>query len=192
MLPDVMTPAVFGLEALLLLGSCPAPVRCPYCPPDTAPHWIGWGYYYRYAGDCEHPSTKVAVARYWCKIHRRTFSLLPACLLPYRSMRTGVILAWLHALFVERVPLCRLAHHVAVARGTLRGLCAGFVRALPHLHLPRQPEPRQAVPFLEAVAQLAPTTIVPLFQAWKEREPKHCVVGIHSRSRQRPRAPAAA
>jgi len=192
MLAAVMTPAVFLLEALLLLGPCPAPVRCPYCPAATAPHWIGWGYYHRYAGDCEHPSQKVAVPRFWCKIQGRTFSLLPACLLPYRSMRTGVILAWLHALFVQGAPLCRLAHQVGVARGTLRGLRAGFVRALPHLHLPRQPEARRAVSFLAALAQLAPTTIVPLFQAWKEREPKHCVVGIHSRSRQRPRAPAAA
>lgn len=184
-----MTPALFLLEALRRLGPCPAPARCPYCPAHTPLHWIGWGCYERYACDPGQPTRKVAVPRYRCKIQRRTFSLLPDALLPYRSRRTGVILAWLHALYVEAVPLSRLAREVQVARGTLRHLRASFLRALPHLRLPRQPAARPAATFLVALAQLAPPTVVPLFQAWKEREPKHCVVGLHARSRRRPRPP---
>ena len=109
--------------------------------------------------------------------------------MPYRCVRTGLILAWLHALFVEGVPLSRLAHQVRVARGTLRGLRAGFLRAVPHLRLPRQRAARPPVSFLEALAQLPPAAVVPLFQAWKETEPKHGVVGIHSRSRRQARPP---
>lgn len=190
MTPAVLTPALFRLDALRLLGPCPAPARCPYCPAHTRRHWIGWGCYERYAGDPEQPARKVAVPRYRCKLVRRTFSVLPHALLPYRSLRTGVILAWLHALFVDGAPLSRLARQVGVARGTLRGLRAGFLRALPHLRLPPQRAVRPPVTFLEALAQLAPTTVVALFQGWKEREPKHCVVGLHWRSQRRPRAPA--
>ena len=186
-----MTPALFLCEALRLLGPCPAPARCPYCPAHTRPHWIGWGCYERYAGDPEQPAQKVAVPRYQCKIQLRTFSLLPHALLPYRSPRTGVILQWLQALFVEGVPLSRLAQEVGVARGTLRGLRTGFLRAVPHLRLPRQRAARPVVSFLEALTQLTPTTVVPLFQAWKELEPKQGVVGIHSRARRRARAPTA-
>lgn len=176
-----MTPALFLLEALRRVDPCPKPSRCPYCPVHTPPHWIGWGCYERYAGDPEQPVRKVVVPRYQCKIQQRTFSLLPDALLPYRSLRTSVILAWLYALFVEAVPLSRLAHQVHVARGTLRGLCAGLLRAVPHLRLPRQRAARPAAIFLEALAQLPPTTLVGLLQAWKEREPKHCLVGIHPR-----------
>jgi hypothetical protein len=184
-----MTPALFVLEALRLLGPCPSPTRCPYCPPDTPPHWIGWGCYQRYAGDRDRPSRKVAVRRYRCKISLRTFSLLPHALLPYRSVCTGLILEWLHALFVEGVPLSRLARQADVARGTLRGLRAGFLRAVPQLRLPRRDGRQTAAPFLSGVAALPPSVLVPLFQGWKELEPKQCVVGIHSRSRCRPTPP---
>lgn len=187
--PALVTPALFLLEALRRLGPCPAPTRCPYCPVHTPPHWIGWGCYERYAGDPEQPARKVAVPRYQCKIQERTFSLLPHALLPYRCVRAGVILTWLYAMFVDGVPLSPLARQVRVARGTLRSLRAGFLRAVPHLRLPRQRAARPPVPFLEALAQLPPTTVVPLFQAWKESEPKHCVVGIHSRSRRRATPP---
>ena len=189
MTPALLTPALFLLEALRLLGPCPAPRRCPYCPAHTPPHWIGWGCYERYAFDPELPARKVAVPRYQCKIQRRTFSLLPDSLLPYRCWRASCILTWLHALFVEGVPLSLLARQVHVARGTLRCLRAGFLRAVPHLRLPRQRVARPPAPFLEALAQLPPTTVVPWFQAWKESEPKHCVVGIHSRSRRRVEPP---
>ena len=185
----VVTPALFLLEALQLLGPCPAPTRCPYCPARTPPHWIGWGCYERWAWDPEQPARKVVVPRYLCKLVGRTFSVLPHALLPYRGMRTGVILAWLHGLYVDGIPLSRLAQQIGVARGTLRSLGVAFERALPQLRLPRQRAARPPVTFLEALAQLAPTAVVPLFQQWKEREPKHCVVGIHSRSQRRARAP---
>lgn len=186
-----MTPALFVLDVLRLLGPCPAPTRCPYCPADTPPHWIGWGTYQRYAGDGDRPSRKVAVRRYRCKISLRTFSLLPHALLPYRSVCTGLILEWLHALYVTEVPLRRLARRVGVARGTLRSLRAGFVRALPLLRLPRQDGRQAAAALLGGLAALPPSVLVPLFQDWKELEPKQCVVGIHSRSRCRPGATVA-
>ncbi len=183
MTPALVTPVVFLLDALQRLGPCPAPTRCPYCPRHTPPHWIRWGCYERWAWAPGQAARKVRVPRYQCKIVQRTFSLLPDSLLPYRCVGAGVILTWLHALFVDGVPLSPLARQVGVARGTLRGLRVGFLRAVPHLRLPRQ---RAACPprsFLEALAQLPAAAIVPLFQAWKETEPKHCVVGIHSRSR---------
>jgi hypothetical protein len=37
-----------------------------------------------------------------------------------------------------------------------------------------------AAAFLEALVPMA-LTVVPLFQAWKEREPKHSIVGLHPR-----------
>ena len=177
-----MTPALFLLQALRLLGPCPAPMRCPYCPAHTRPHWIGWGCYERYAGDPEHPSRKVVVPRYWCKIQCRTFSLLPHALLPYCSIRAGLVLEWLHALLVEGQPLDRLAGGAGVARGTLRGLQTRFRRARPHLRLPKRPGALSGAGLLVGLGQLRPEAIVALFQGWKEREPKHSVVGLHSRS----------
>ena len=183
-----MTPLLFMLPVLRRWCSGPSPSRCPYCAADVAPHWIGWGTYQRYAGDREQPSRKVAVRRYRCKIHLRTFSLLPHALLPYRSVCTGLILEWLHALYVTGVPLSRLARQAGVARGTLRSLRAGFLRALPPLRLPHEDGRQAATPFLAGLAALPPSTVVPLFQGWKELEPKQSVVGIHSRSRCRPTA----
>ena len=72
----------------------PRPTRCPYCPADSPPHWIGWGCYQRYAGDRDDPSRKIAIPRWWCKLQCRTFSLLPDCLLPYHGCRTAWLLAW--------------------------------------------------------------------------------------------------
>ena len=177
-----MTPVLFASDALRQLGPCPVPSRCPYCPVDTPPHWIGWGCYERYAGDPEHPSRKVAVPRYQCKIKLRTFSLLPHALLPYCSIDTGLVLAWLHALSIEHTPASRLARRARVARGTLRCLKARFLRALPHLRLPRRQAALPCAAFLVALAKLEATAIVSLFQGWKEGEPKHSVVGIHSRA----------
>ncbi len=177
-----MAPALFLLQALRLLGPCPAPTRCPYCPAHTHPHWIGWGCYERYAGDREQPSRKVAVPRYRCKIVGRTFSLLPHALLPYCSIRTGLVLEWLHALLVEGQPLSRLAGRTGVARGTLRSLQARLRRARPHLRLPKRPGALSCAGLLGGLGHLGPEAIVALFQGWKEREPKHSVVGLHSRA----------
>ena len=177
-----MRPALFASPVLLLLGPCPAASRCPYCPADTPCHWIGWGSYERYAGDPEHPSRKVAVPRYWCKLVGRTFSLLHHALLPYCGIRTGLILKWLYALHVEGQPLNRLAGCARVARGTLRALSARFQRAVPHLRLPGCRGALSAAGLLVGLARLEPEAIGALFRRWKEREPKHSVVGIHSRA----------
>lgn len=174
-------PALFLSAFLRQLGPCPAPSRCPYCPAETPAHWIRWGYYERYAGDREHPSKKVAVRRFRCKIVARTFSLLPHALLPYCSIRTGLVLAWLHTLHVEGTPLSRLACQARVSRSTLRRLRLGFRRARAALRLPSRPAALTAAAFLAALATLAATTGVPLLQAWKELEPKLSVVGIHPR-----------
>ena len=174
-------PTLFANDALRRLDPCPVPSRCPYCPAETARHWIRWGHYKRYAADPELASQKVAVPRWQCKIVARTFSLLPDALLPYCSIRTGVVLEWLLALYVEGTPLCSLEGGVHVARGTLRGLSARFRRALPHLRLPRRPAALPAATFLHALAKLEPAAIVSLFRGWKEREPKHSAVGVHQR-----------
>ena len=176
-----MTSALFVSDALCRLDPCPAPSHCPYCPAETVPHWIRWGHYKRYAGDPQHASQKVAVARWQCKIVARTFSLLPDALLPYCSIRTGLVLEWLHALYVEHIPVSSMARGVHVARGTLRGLSVRFRRALPHLRLPRSQAALPTATFLEVLAKLEPTVIVALFRAWKEYEPKHSVVGIYQR-----------
>ncbi len=174
-------PTLFASDALCRLDPCPVPSRCPYCPAETQCHWTGWGHYKRYAGDPELSSRKIAVPRYWCKIVERTFSLLPDALLPYCSVRAGLLLEWLAALQVEATPLSTLARGIHVARGTLRSLSARFRRALPHLRLPGCPAALTAGPFFQGLARLEPAAVVALFRAWKEREPKHSLVGIHQR-----------
>ena len=176
-----MKPALLASDALLQLVPCPAPSRCSYCPPDTPRHWIGWGHYERYAGDPQHSSQKVVVPRWQCKIVTRTFSLLPDALLPYCSIRTGLVLEWLDALYTDDTRLSSLSRGVHVARGTLRSLSARFRRALPHLRLPRRPAALTAATFLQGLAKLEPAAVVALFRAWKELEPKHALVGIHQR-----------
>ncbi len=160
---------------------CVLPTRCPYCPADAPRHWIGWGSYERYSGDVEDPSQRVAIPRYRCKLTRRTFSLLPDGLLPYCGERTGLVLGWLYALCVQRVALSTLSRTERVARGTLRHLKARFLRAVSVLRLPRREGVWGAAPFLEALAQKGSAVIAELFRVWKEREPKHCIVGIYVR-----------
>ena len=161
--------------------TCPAPSRCPYCAADAPRHWIGWGTYERYAGDREDPNRKLVVPRYRCKLTRRTFSLLPDGLLPYCGQRTGSVLLWLYALFVQNEALSTLSRRVSVPRGTLRHLKARFLRVVSVLRLPEREGALDAAGFLEVLADNAVATVVALFRAWKEREPKHTIVGIHVR-----------
>jgi hypothetical protein len=74
------------------------PTRCPYCPARPEVHWIHWGTYRRSVHDL---AGWIRVVRYFCKFTRRTFSLLPDGLLPYRRYRAAAILHHLRALVVE-------------------------------------------------------------------------------------------
>lgn len=161
--------------------ACPEPSRCPYCPIDAPAHWIHWGSYQRYAGDPQDPCKRVDVARYWCKIVRRTFSLLPDALLPYCGIRTGHLLQELYGLFVKAIALNTLARRAGRARGTLRDLKAGFLRVLPKLRLPRHEGALHAAAFLAMLSDMEPSAVADLFRSWKEREPKHSIVGIYLR-----------
>jgi len=172
----------FSSNSLRSLG-CVLPSRCPYCPADAPPHWIGWGSYERYSGDAEDPSQRVAIPRYRCKLTRRTFSLLPDGLLPYCSERTGLVLGWLYALYARKVALNALSGTQGVARGTLRHLKGRFVRTVPLLRLPKCEGALGALTFLEGLARKGPAGVVALFRNWKEREPKHSIVGIYARRR---------
>lgn len=157
------------------------PSRCPYCPADAPAHWIAWGSYSRYAGDPDDPSRRVAIPRRRCKIFKRTFALLPDSLLPYCGIRTGAVLERLHALFVRNVALNALARRLHAARGTLRGLKARFLRVLPKLRLPVHEGALAPAAFLVVLAQMPPSAVADLFRDWKEREPKHSILGVHLR-----------
>lgn len=170
--------------------TCPSPSRCPYCVADARRHWIGWGNYERYAGDLVDVSRRVAVPRYRCKVTRRTFSLLPDELLPYCSLRTALVVACLYGLFVEKTPLTTLAGRLAVPRGTLRHLKARFVRVVFLLRLSQQEGALSASAFLRTLLGDGGSSRPPeesaartyeLFRSWKEREPKHSLVGIYAR-----------
>lgn len=164
---------------------CPSPSRCPYCAADAPRHWIRWGSYERYAGDPDDSSRRIAVPRYQCKFTERTFSLLPDELLPYCSLRTPVVLSSLRVLYLEHRSLNELARSLALPRTTLRHLKARFLRTLPLLRLPPREGALGAEAFLEAVTCEGPgrsaPSIAELFRTWKEREPKHSVVGIYAR-----------
>jgi hypothetical protein len=168
------------LEQLPAHG-CPLPSRCPYCPAEAPPHWIRWGHYWRYAGDRHDANRKIAIDRWCCKVHWRTFSLLPDALLPYCSWRTAWILVWLRALYLERLGLNTVARQVGMARGTLRALQARFQQTVPQLRLPRQPATLPPAAFLEGLAGLGPAAVAGLFREWKEREPKHGLLGFYRR-----------
>lgn len=157
------------------------PSRCPYCPIHSPPHWISWGTYSRYAGDPEDPSKRVDIPRCRCKLTLGTFSLLPDSLLPYCGVRANFLLQWLYALFVEGVGLNTLARRGCAARGTLRGLKERFLLTLPKLRLPRHEGALYAPAFLEILADMRPAAVADIFREWKEREPKHSVVGIYPR-----------
>lgn len=173
----------FSSDSLLRLRSpaCPEPSRCPYCPIDAPPHWIHWGCYQRYAGDPQDPRKLVDVPRYRCNIVRRTFSLLPDALLPYCGLRTGYVLQGLSGLFVKAIALNTLARRAGLARGTLRSLKACFLCVLPKLRLPRHEGALHAADFLAILSDMEPLAVTDIFRAWKEREPKHSIVGIYLR-----------
>lgn len=177
-----MNHAEFAIKLLLqLLRLGPKPSRCPYCGPDARKHWIGHGSYTRYCGDPLNPSQRIAIARYWCRIVGRTFSLLPDCLLPYCGTRTGFVLQWLQALRVDGVGVNTLARSAGVSRGRLRGLRARFLRVQPKLRLPWREGCLGAAGFLNALAQAGGADIIALFRRWKEQEPKLSIVGIYLR-----------
>ena len=160
---------------------CPSPSRCPYCPADAPAHWTGWGSYQRYAGSRKHPSQRVVVPRYWCKVVERTFSLPPDALLPHCGLRTVHVLLLLRAMFVRNVAVNLLAGRTSIARGTLRHLKSRFQRVVSVLRLPGREGALDAADFLEALAAMDPSALVERFRAWKEREPKHSIAGIYAR-----------
>lgn len=163
----------------------PSPSRCPYCTADAPRRWIRRGSYERYAGDLDDSNRRISVPRYRCKLTERTFSLLPDELLPYCGLRTPVVLSSLRALYLEHRSLNELARSLALPRATVRHLKARFLRTLPLLRLPPREGALGAEAFLEAVTSEAPgrpaPSIAELLRTWKEREPKHSVVGIYAR-----------
>lgn len=173
-------PADDPLECVPAHGG-PAPSRCPYCPPEAPPHWIRWGRYQRYAGDRQDPSRKIAIHRWCCKVTCRTFSLPPDALLPYWGWRTAWIVAWVHALCVAGMGLSTLARQVGVARSTLRAVHTRFQHTVPQLRLPGHEAALPPAAFLHGLATLPPGGVVGLFREWKEREPKHCLLGFYRR-----------
>lgn len=124
--------------------------------------------------------------RYQCKFTGRTFSLLPDELLPYCGLRTPVVLSSLQALFLGEdgtlpVALSTLARTSFVPRGTLRRLRARYLRAAPRLRLSQQEGVLGGGAFLNVLLQRSAPTLFDLFRTWKEREPKHSIVGIYAR-----------
>jgi hypothetical protein len=49
------------------------------------------------------------------------------------------------------------------------------------LRLPPREGALSAAAFLEIVKEEAAATVIECFRAWKEREPKHSIVGIYAR-----------
>ena len=165
---------------------CPSPSCCPYCAADAPRHWIRWGSYERYAGDPDDSNRGIAVPRYRCKFTGRTFSLLPDELLPYCSLRTCLVLSSLRALFLGEegalpVALSTLARRISVPRGTLRRLRARYLRAAPRLRLPSQEGALGKDALLRILLQIESQRLLDLFRSWKERAPKHSIVGIYAR-----------
>lgn len=156
----------------------PEPSRCPYCPDRPEPHWIGWGCYSRWA---QGRHEKIDVPRHRCRRVRRTFSVLPDGLLPYHFYRTALILRMLRTLFIERIPLSRLARLRRMARTTLRHLKAEFEGVVEQLRLPGQEGALGPEAFLVRLYRFGAQRVVQIFRDWKETEPKHSIIGLHAR-----------
>ncbi|MEK6717567.1 MAG: hypothetical protein AAB253_06615 [candidate division NC10 bacterium] len=178
-----MNAALFASVALATLRAVAwrAPSVCPYCPGGRAGHWIRWGFYERYAEGCREPHGRIRVQRFFCLIVERSFSLLPDSLLPYRFFTASHILRWLYALVVEKVALDAVARGERVARGTLRNLRRAFLRTVRTLRLTGRAAASEPPAFLSALAHLGDPAVADLFRDWKQREPKHSVLGFHPR-----------
>ena len=163
-----------------ILGSLemPEPTRCPYCPDRHERHWTSWSSYPRWA---QGRRDRVHVPRYWCPFAERTFSLLPEGLLPYHYHRTPVILRTLRALWIEEIPVSRWARLRRLARTTVRHLREKFEEVVRRLRLPGQEGALGPKAFLVRLLGFGADRIAKIFRAWKEREPKHSVVGLYAR-----------
>ena len=156
----------------------PEPSRCPYCPDRAEPHWISWSTYPRWA---QGRRARLHVPRYWCPFAERTFSLLPEGLLPYHYYRTAAILQTLREIVVEEVPVARWAKLRHLARTTVRHLREEFEDSVGRLRLPGQEGALGPQAFLTRLLELGADGIARIFRDWKEREPKHSVVGHYAR-----------
>lgn len=124
---------------------------------------------------------EVFVPRHLCRIAHRTFSLLHDSLLPYHGPTAGQILEWLHAMVVDRTPPSRLARLLDLPRKTLCDLKRKFLQAAPALRIPGTDQAPDAAELLKHLAGQTGEAIVHLFRDWKQKEPKHSIVGIYSR-----------
>ena len=155
----------------------PLPTRCPYCPATTCYHWIRNASYGRYGLDSE----RIRIPRWLCKITKRTFSLLPDALLPYHSTTTTRILQWLNHTFVNGHGMATTAKFFSAARTTVRRVCAKFYQAVKVLRLSGQAGVLPPAEFLRRLFSNSGSQVATLFVAWKEREPKHSLVGMYPR-----------
>jgi hypothetical protein len=156
----------------------PEPSRCPYCPDRLERHWTLWGFYERWA---QGRRGRIDVPRHQCRFVKRTFSVLPDGLLPYHYHRTAVILRTLQALFIEETALARWAKLKHLARTTVRHLREKFEGTVGRLRLPGQEGALGPKAFLARLLELGADGIARIFRDWKEREPKHSVVGLYAR-----------
>ena len=152
--------------------------RCPYCPDRTDKHWIKWGFYWRYVQGREE---KIPVGRNQCRFVRRTFSLLPDGVLPYRYLRADAIVQGLEALFLREVPASTYARKRTLPRTTVRRMKATFATIVRHLRLAGQEGSLGPAAFLRRLFGLPVDRIAEIFRDWKEREPKHSLLGIYAR-----------
>lgn len=102
--------------------------------------------------------------------------------MPYHYFTTRHILTWLHALEGEGLAVNTLATREGIGRWILRHLKAAFRRVVGILRLPLQRAALGAGAFIKALARrCSGEAVVAVFRDWKEREPKHSVVGIYPR-----------
>lgn len=163
--------------SLLVPASWRTPLRCPYCAAAGMDCSIKWAFYERFA--CG--ASRIRVQRYFCRIARRTFSLLPDALLPYHNPATATILGWLTDIFVNGTGVATVARMSGAARGTVRGIRARFEKTVRKLRLPGHEGVLEPAAFLNQLAALGPDGVADLFAEWKELEPKLSIVGVYPR-----------